>query len=455
MRFWGQDDNNLVMRTQGLVVLAVVLALVGCGSDDDPAGTGGSGGSVGGGGSGGGDPLLAQTESGPVQGTVIGQARAFLGIPYAAPPVDELRFKSPQPADPWTEAHDGSEVGPECAQLSLLNGEVVADSVEDCLTLNVWTPTTEATEPWPVMVWIHGGGFEGGSSHLDGAYTGEHLAPAAHAVVVTVNYRLGPFGFLAHEALTGEDSARPTSGNYGLEDQRLALQWVQANVAAFGGDADNVTVFGESAGGISVCLHLVSPESDGLLDRAIIQSGPCDVRVTTLAAAEQQGAELATNLGCDTAADIPTCLRDKTTTEILEALPGKVGLLFGEGADWGPNVDGVVLLQPAGAALASGSYQDVPVILGSTRDEGTLFVALAGLTEITETEYEDLAMAWAADHGGDGGALLAQYPASAYDNPGAALSALIGHGVFSCPTRRAAWPWARSTSPSRWGAAWT
>ncbi|MBW2453288.1 MAG: carboxylesterase family protein [Deltaproteobacteria bacterium] len=421
------------MGRQLAILVAALLVLAACGSDSDPGGTGGSGA-----GGGGGDPWLVETESGPVQGTAIGTARAFLGIPYAAPPIDALRFKSPQPVEPWTEPLDGSEVGPACAQVSLLNGEVVSNTVEDCLTLNVWTPDASSSDPRPVLVWIHGGGFEGGSGHGDGATTGEHLAPAADAVVVTVNYRLGPFGFLAHPALTSEDPARSTSGNYGLEDQRFALQWVQANVAAFGGDPNNVTVFGESAGGISLCLHLVSPESAGLLHQAVIQSGPCDIRVTTLNAAEQQGDELASAVDCDTATDVPACLRDKSATEILEALPGKAGLMFGEGADWGPNVDGVVLLDTAGNLLEAGTYQDVPVVLGSTRDEGTLFVALAGLTDITETEYEDRVMAFAAEHGGDGTAALARYPASAYDSPAAALSALLGHSVFSCPTRRAA-----------------
>ncbi len=373
-----------------------------------------------------------------MQGTIIGQARAFLGIPYAAPPVGPLRFKAPQPPEPWSEPLDGSEVGPNCAQVSLLNGEVLTDTVEDCLTLNVWTPDPIPSEPLPVMVWIHGGGFEGGSGHGDGIYTGEHLAPAANALVVTINYRLGPFGFLAHQALTAEDPARATSGNYGMEDQRFALQWVQANVAAFGGDPGNVTVFGESAGGISVCIHLVSPESAGLFHQAIIQSGPCDALVTPLPVAEQQGDDLAAAVDCGTASDVPGCLREKSVTEVLEALPGKAGLLFGDGANWGPNVDGVVLQDSGSALLEAGSFEDVPVLLGSNGDEGTLFVALAGLTDITETQYDDAVMAWAAGYGADGGPLLAQYPAAAYDSPAAALSALIGHSMFNCPTRRAA-----------------
>jgi para-nitrobenzyl esterase len=416
------------MRPPILLLGATLVAIAACNADSETAGAGGTGG----------DGRLVETEAGPVLGTIIGQSRAFLGIPYAAPPVGPLRFKAPQSPEPWSEPLDGSEVGPDCAQVSLLNGEVLTDTVEDCLTVNVWTPHPIPSEPLPVMVWIHGGGFEGGSGHGDGAYTGEHLAPAAEAVVVTVNYRLGPFGFLAHATLTAEDPARASSGNYGIEDQRFALEWVQANAAAFGGDPGNVTLFGESAGGISACIHLVSPESAGLLHRGVLQSGPCDALVTPLATAEQQGHELATVLNCDTASDVPACLRDKGVTEILEALPGKEGLLFGDGANWGPNVDGLVLPDAGSALLEAGSFQDVPVLLGSTGDEGTLFVALAGLTEITESQYSDTVMAWAAGHGADGSALLTQYPASAYDSPSAALSALIGHSVFNCPTRRAA-----------------
>lgn len=196
--------------------------------------------------------------------------REFLGIPFAAPPVGALRWRAPQSVAPWSIPRDATRRARACTQLK--RGGVGAESGEDCLTLNVWTPVG-AGQRLPVLVWIHGGAFVNGSG-ADPLYDGALLAARAHAVVVTVNYRLGPLGFMSHRQLADE-AGRAVSPSLGILDQRAALQWVRRNVVAFGGDPDSVTLFGQSAGAFSVCTHLASPGSRGLFARAIMESGAC------------------------------------------------------------------------------------------------------------------------------------------------------------------------------------
>ena len=211
---------------------------------------------------------VVHTTSGAVRGTLAGGYRTFAGIPYAAPPVGRLRWTSPQKAKTWTGTRDATQPGNACPQTAGFLGDPASDT-EDCLYLNVTTPRNTGENKLPVMFWIHGGGFYSGSGSLYGA---QRLATEGNVIVVTLNYRLGVFGFLAHPALDGKTHK---SGDYGLEDQQAALRWVHDNAKAFGGDAGNVTLFGESAGGISTCSHLAAPASKGLFQRAIIQSGPC------------------------------------------------------------------------------------------------------------------------------------------------------------------------------------
>lgn len=422
--------------------LALVL-LVGCGSggsngtggstststdtgSSGGAGTGGSGGS-------GGDASVVQTDKGAVKGNVYEEARVFFGIPYAAPPVGPLRWKPPQPAAAWSDTRDATTKGAYCPQLSALSNTPMAGTSEDCLTVNVWTPVP-VPDKAPVLVWIHGGGFVGGSG-AEATYDGASLAAATGAVVVTMNYRLGPLGWLAHGALAGEDAAHPSSGMYGFEDQRAALAWVNANAAAFGGDPQNVTLFGESAGGISTCGHVLSPKSAGLFQRAIIESGACSIPASTEKDAEAQGAELATALGCTDASKALECLRGKTPDEILLALPGKLAEIGPGGAAWVPLVDGVNLPEQPAKMLADGSFNKVPVIIGSNKDEGTIFFTL-GLNVTSDTDYAALMDGMFF---GKGSEIVAQYPASAYgDSLSKAAAAAVGDGFFSCPTRRTA-----------------
>lgn len=434
-------------------VLALVL-VAGCGSGAGNTGTGGStntntGGATGGtgggsGGSGGGFDAapVVQTDKGSVQGVSDGVTRAFLGIPFAAAPVGPLRWKPPQPAAAWTDKRDATKTGPRCPQLSSLGSSPLAGTSEDCLTVNVWTPSPAPANA-PVLVWIHGGGFTSGSG-AEPTYDGASLAAATGAIVVTMNYRLGPLGWLAHSALAAEDSAYPSAGMYGFEDQRAALAWVKANAAAFGGDAKNVTIFGESAGGIATCLHVLSPKSAGLFHRAIVESGACSIPGSTEKAAEAQGDQLATALGCTDASKALECLRGKTPDEILVALPGKPAEIGPGGAAWVPVVDGVNMPDQPAAMLAGGQFAKVPVLLGSNKDEGSIFFAL-GLTVTSDSDYQTLMDGMFF---GKGAEIVAQYPASAFGgSTSKAATAAVGDGFFSCPTRRTARGFAAGGAP--------
>lgn len=206
--------------------------------------------------------LVVQTQYGKVSGIRQGSMRKFLGIPYAAPPVGELRWKPPQPAEPWTGVLKAHEFAPFCPQVGRASSQT-----EDCLYLNVYTPVENGT--YPVMVWTYGGGFVRGQSNFYNPVRFVHRG----MVVVTLNYRVGALGLLALPALTREAPANIDSGNYSILDQRAALRWVQNNIAAFGGNPDNVTLFGESAGGLSVLMHLIAPGSKGLFNKAIVESG--------------------------------------------------------------------------------------------------------------------------------------------------------------------------------------
>jgi para-nitrobenzyl esterase len=377
----------------------------------------------------------AVTTSGPIAGVRGDGFQAFLGIPFAAPPVGELRFRPPQPVEAWTEVRPARTRPPRCVQEAF---GLDLPSQEDCLYLNVHTPDPPR-EDAPVMVWMHGGGFIFGEGlQTDDGTAGDLLAARYGVVVVSMNYRLGPYGFLAHPDLTAEQGG--ASGNYGIQDQQVALQWVQDNIEAFGGDPDNVTIFGESAGGMSVCVHLVAAGSRGLFHRAISQSGLCDIEPAPLATAEADGTTFAESLGCTT--DVLTCLRDATVEEIKAVDPG--GGAFMELAQperlWWPNVDGEVLTRSFRDSVAAGDFADVPTIFGWNADEGTLFVMLAegDGPPITDAQYME-ATALLADYFSiDVADVRAQYPLADYADPGAALADALGHASLACPSRRAA-----------------
>jgi para-nitrobenzyl esterase len=303
------------------------------------------------------------------------------------------------------------------------------------------------------MVWIHGGGHTGGSgdggpSFIDGqpVYDGQHLAQRGNVILVSFNYRLGPLGFLAHPALTSENVEHPSSGNYGQEDQRVALEWVRDNIAAFGGDPANVTIFGESAGAFSVSLHLVSPQSAGLFHRAIMQSGVADRR-PTLGQVELQGLVFADALGCSGAPDVPVCLRAKSQQEVLIALPLPAGFLFGQGAFWGPIVDGHVIPEQPINTFSTGNFSQVPLIIGTNAHEGALFPALVG-AGLSPAVYNAFLNRFFPGPAAD--AIRVEYPCSeancsAFDPPqfllspaDNAIAEVVTNGLFTCPSRRVA-----------------
>lgn len=366
------------------------------------------------------DPLRVATRAGVVAGHTVEGALAFEGIPYGAPPT---RFAPSEPALPWDGERDATAPAPACAQLSLGPDATVVSANEDCLRLDVWSRA--GAEDLPVMVWFHGGGFLVGQTS---DYPGHVLAE--DVVLVRVAYRLGPFGFMASVDETGS-----AIGNAGLSDQQLALRWVRDNIEAFGGNANNVTIFGQSAGGTSVCTHLVAPGSRGLFHRAILQSGTCDL-VKPWGQAAFNGSEFIRAAGCDGAPAPLACLRGKSAEELLTLTPlpttedGERGL---GRFSWGPTVDGTLLSEHPNDSLASGAFAKVPVLLGSNRDEGGFFAFTMGLTELDPEGFYG-AIGWL--FGADAPAVLDRYPLDDYESPVRAISAVLGDSWFHCPIRR-------------------
>lgn len=373
--------------------------------------------------------VVVTVADGTLRGTTETHVEKFLGIPYAHAPVDELRWKPPQAAIAWGGERDASAFGPGCPQNATPFG--VASTSEDCLYLNVFAPAVPRKARRPVMVWIHGGGLTLGESH---DYDPTQLA-ANGTVVVTINYRLGALGFLAHPALIDHESG--SSGNYGWMDQQAALRWVQRNIDRFGGDPKNVTIAGQSAGGLSVLAQLVSPGAQGLFHRVIVQSGDFALKQTPLVDAEKTGAIFAQRTGCaDQSAE---CLRKLPVTALLANqefayIPGVV--------------DGKVLQQSIGAALAKGDFHRVPILNGVTHDEQRIFSALGVNVSggkllpvqgvpISGANYQGIITSALGVSGDVAKEIVAHYPLSAYKDPSLAFSALATDASFACPAHMA------------------
>ena len=315
-------------------------------------------------------PLVVRLSDGDLKGHIDGGTRRFLGIPYAAAPVGDLRWRPPQPSVPWVGTRQASDFGPSCSN-HIFSTHPFSFS-EDCLYLNVWTPNPAPTDRLPVMVWFHGGGNQTldasevfAARDLPLKFNGRTLAATRNVIVVTINYRLGVFGFFSHPELAEEDPAYPYAGNQGLLDQRAALQWVRDNIVAFGGDPDNVTIFGESAGSLDVCLHVVSPGSAGLFHRAISESNGCTTRQATAADAAPAVEQLVSAVGCSASPNVLTCLRQVPAEELLSANP------LGDGwATANLIIDGAFLPDQPRALFAAGAFSKVPYILGSNAEEG-------------------------------------------------------------------------------------
>ena len=305
---------------------------------------------------------------GTLSGTTDSGISVFKDIPFAAPPVGDLRWRAPQPAPNWSGLRDASKFGPICMQGPRPAGRGAREDLkqsEDCLSLNIWTPNTAPQKKLPVMVWIYGGGFREGGSAVS-LYDGTELAQHG-VIVVTINYRLGYFGFLDLPSLAAEHPDEP-HGNYGLLDQIAALKWVQANIGAFGGDPSNVTIFGESAGGMSVNDLMVSPLARGLFGKAISESGLGLIHTPTEAEAQQHGAAFAARMKADdvTGAEQIKTLRARPAAAIANAEPSD------DSGGMGPMVDGTVLPDQVAALFAQGKIADATYMAGSNSNEASL-----------------------------------------------------------------------------------
>jgi len=349
---------------------------------------------------------IVKLDSGLVAGagTTI---RSYKGIPYAAPPTGDLRWKPPQPVKPWKGVRVAVDYANICPQMPFFPGP----QNEDCLALNVWTPAHSASEKLPVMVWIHGGGFIIGASSQT-AYDGEALASQG-VVVVSINYRLGIFGFLAHPALSKE-SPQGISGNYGMLDMVAGLQWVQRNAAAFGGDPGNVTIFGESAGGTAVCLLMVMPQAKGLFNKVISESAAWMNNPVSHLKDSWYGRVPMEKFGASFGADL-AALRAKSAADILKLAgpPDMSGDKTDRGEAFMPVVDGVIIPDDPARLFETGKFHHVALMAGTNVDEGTLGGGppvhnLAQLRTFAEKTF-----------GAQTDALLAIYPAAtdadAYD----------------------------------------
>jgi len=372
---------------------------------------------------------IVRTSDGLVRGTVSRSYRSFQGIPYAAPPIGRLRWRSPQPPTPWTGVRDATHPGQRCAQNPNTVAGTAGSTSEDCLYLNVTVPTERRGQPLPVLVYLHGGGLSSGAGSDQQP---RRLAVQAHAVVVTLNYRLGVFGFFGHTGLRG-------SGTFALQDQQAALAWVRRTITRFGGDNHNTTLVGESGGGDSVCAQLVSPAARGLFDKALIQSGTCSdanpvddlspgagSAVATWkprSTVDKIGDSTAAKLGCATNA--LTCLRAIPAAKLL-ANPAVAA------AYWSPAYHTPLLPASPATAIARGRAAHVPVMMGTTSNEATLLVAPSYPKMNTDTYDQLLTRAFGADANRVGDA----YPLATYHSPAQAWSAIVGDRGYVCPNQR-------------------
>jgi para-nitrobenzyl esterase len=372
------------------------------------------------------------TVEGPVCGTTAGDITSYRGIRYAAAAVGEFRFEAPQPVVPWTDTFTATQEGDQCPQ----PGGPSPTQSEDCLNLDVQVPAgTRPGDRLPVMVEIHGGGFL-----LFGPGDGSQLVRAGHVVYVAMNYRLGILGFMAHKALGSH------SGDYGLQDQQAALRWVQRNIARFGGDPHNVTIFGQSAGGASVCAQAASPTAAGLFQRGISESGfynsligpnevweaaDCKSRLPSEAEAQAAGAKLAAKVGCDTADDVAACLRALPAQTLVDNAgqvlnPDAAGTIA-------PTVNGTTLPMSPAKAFATGRVNDVSLMIGADRDEINGGVNAAPVIATTVDQYRTLVR---RKYGRLANTIFALYPPERFpgSSPFIAYRTIVADADSVCPS---------------------
>ncbi len=396
-------------------------------------------------------PATAQVQivsvtGGRVEGVTAHGITSFKGIPFAAPPVGNLRWRAPQPVTPWKGVKQADHFGPSCMQAPGPLVGVPPTMSENCLYLNVWTPARSAGERLPVMVWIYGGAFTGGSASMP-VFDGTHFAQQG-VVLVSLNYRVGVFGFLADRALDAE-SPHHVSGNYGLRDMIAALKWVRANIARFGGDPSRVTIFGESAGGIAVSMLAVSPPAKGLFQRAISESGGSvfappilgNARgdgelFRPLASGEAAGRHFLAKLGARDIAAARALSADVIQKAAPPAPPGLPPEIW-------PVFDGDVLPADGYVLYQAHRFNDVPILVGTNADEGRLFIAPGKTPAQFETQIR-------AAFGNDASAILAAYPHATNAEAEQAARDFFRDAVFAWNT----WEWARLQSEKGKGKAY-
>lgn len=370
------------------------------------------------------DGAVVDTEAGVVHGVEGDRVDVYRGIPYAAPPVGDLRWRNPQAPEPWTGVRDATRSGPVCAQQP---GEAPEGSTsEDCLYLDVTAPAGGTGEPKPVIVWVHGGGFFMGAGSN---YDAKRMADQGDAVVVTVNYRLGVFGFFGHPGLEG-------SGTFGLADQQAAFGWVKRNIAGFGGDPGNITIAGQSAGGISNCAHLASPSATGLFDKAVLQSGSCelswpanadyrgqpaDAIYEPLSDLHEQGQRTAAELGCADSATALDCLRALPVDKLMAVHQKFIQPAYGTR----------LLPENPAEAVRAGRFHRVPVLSGSTRDESTQATAMYENFQhpMSEQTFNEVMPETFQE---DEAAVRAEYPRQAYDSAALNWAAITTDRKWAC-----------------------
>ena len=371
-----------------------------------------------------------KTESGLVRGTheTTNDTCVWRGIPYAAPPVGELRWKAPQPVKPWDGVRPAVDWGPRCTQKGIMeyvNFDPSEKMSEDCLYLNLWRPNKPGK--FPVMFWIHGGGYTGGTGNTS-MYWGDRMAGAGDVVVVTINYRLGILGFLALPALRDEDPNQGV-GSYGSLDQVAALNWVNDNIANFGGDPQNITIFGESAGGWSVCSMLATPLAKGRFQKAIIESGGCEAAASVEKGFEQ-GKAFAEKLGCKP--DDLRCLRKIPDKKLLKVEDSELsgGFVFG------PHQDGYFLKDSPLSVIRSGEFNNVPLMAGANKNETDALVTLEkNLKQATPEQYEKVMTEYFDVSKQEADQLVSLYPLSSFENsPKQAYGKIATDAALACPT---------------------
>lgn len=443
--------GSIVKRTRGVCLMVLALCALSAASahaDDAPS-------------------TAIQAPPSAVVSTALGDVRgvlvegiptvsAYRGVPFAAPPVGDLRWKPPTPAQSWTGVRECVVYGSAAPQLvnellaSYPGWALNAPQNEDCLYLNVYSPEVSGEAALPVMVWIHGGGYTAGAGS-QGLYDGQYLARQG-VVVVTINYRLGALGFLAHPALDAE-SSKGVSGNYGILDQIAALEWVRDNIRNFGGDPERVTIFGESAGGGSVYSLLVSPLAAGLFHGAIAQSPatlyPKHLREPRWGSDPMQeiGVAFAEEKGVADAEDIASALRGLSVEEILadastDEVPAEIDFNR-DGMVFAPVVDGYVIPDDPAQLFETGRFNRVPLMIGANKDEGTMFSFRikmpsepAAYTSLMESEF-----------GSAANALIEAFPGSNTSEIRRSITSLYGDFIFVAPARRVARAWAAADVP--------